>query len=132
MKPGTGVDGLPPGEGRFLACSFWLADNYILMGRRKEATAAVRQLQRLANDVGFYAEEYDPTQAHAGQFPPGLFPCRLDQYRDQPDDPDRKKKKRISRRAAAKRILCIDVGASGLKAARDLAARKVSRQSGCG
>ena len=81
-ETGTGVDGLPPGEGAFLACSFWLADNYRLMGRRKEAMRLFNRLQRLANDVGLYAEEYDPRcQAHAGQFPPGLLPCRLDQHR---------------------------------------------------
>jgi GH15 family glucan-1,4-alpha-glucosidase len=64
------VDGLPPGEGAFLACSFWLADNYILMGRRKDAMRLFGRLQRLANDVGLYAEEYEPREKRMlGNFP---------------------------------------------------------------
>lgn len=66
----TGVDGLPPGEGAFLACSFWLADNYTLMGRRAEATRLFNRLTRLANDVGLFAEEYDPDDKRMlGNFP---------------------------------------------------------------
>ncbi len=66
----TGVDGLPPGEGAFLACSFWLADNYTLMGRRAQATRLFGRLSRLANDVGLYAEEYDPDDRRMlGNFP---------------------------------------------------------------
>ena len=48
----SAVDGLPPGEGAFLACSFWLADNYTLMGRRAQASRLFGRLRRLANDVG--------------------------------------------------------------------------------
>jgi GH15 family glucan-1,4-alpha-glucosidase len=69
-ETGGGVDGLPPGEGAFLACSFWLADNYTLMGRRKDALGLFNRLRRLANDLGLYAEEYDPdARRMLGNFP---------------------------------------------------------------
>ena len=55
-----GVDGLPPGEGAFLACSFWLADNYILQRRFGDAHVLFERLLALRNDVGLLAEEYGP------------------------------------------------------------------------
>jgi len=55
-----GQDGLPPGEGVFLACSFWLADCYALMGRDDDAQRLFEHLLSLRNDVGLLAEEYDP------------------------------------------------------------------------
>ena len=64
------VDGLPPGEGAFLACSFWLADNYMLQGRRDKAHALFERLLSLTNDVGLLAEEYDVNAKRAvGNFP---------------------------------------------------------------
>jgi GH15 family glucan-1,4-alpha-glucosidase len=51
-------DGLPPGEGAFLACSFWLADAYVLLGRIDEARALFERLLALRNDLGLLAEEY--------------------------------------------------------------------------
>jgi GH15 family glucan-1,4-alpha-glucosidase len=63
-------DGLPPGEGCFVACSFWLADNYVLQGRLREARELFERLLGLANDVGLLAEEYDPgARRQLGNFP---------------------------------------------------------------
>jgi GH15 family glucan-1,4-alpha-glucosidase len=64
------VDGLPAGEGVFLPCTFWLADNLALMGRVDEARALFERLLGLANDVGLLAEEYDPVaKRQLGNFP---------------------------------------------------------------
>jgi GH15 family glucan-1,4-alpha-glucosidase len=63
-------DGLPSGEGAFLICSFWLADNYAIMGRRQQARSLFERLLALRNDVGLLAEEYDPAACHfLGNFP---------------------------------------------------------------
>src|SRR5437588_576031 len=55
-----GTDGLPPGEGAFLVCTFWLADNLALLGRHDEGREVFERLLALRNDVGLLAEEYDP------------------------------------------------------------------------
>jgi GH15 family glucan-1,4-alpha-glucosidase len=76
-------DGLPPGEGAFLACSFWLVDNYILQGRYLEARKLFDRLLSRCNDVGLLAEEYDPFAGRMlGNFPQayshvGLICCAL-------------------------------------------------------
>ena len=67
---GAGTDGLPPGEGVFLACSFWLVDNYVIMGRYDEARELFERLIALCNDVGLLAEQYDPgAERQVGNFP---------------------------------------------------------------
>jgi GH15 family glucan-1,4-alpha-glucosidase len=69
----TKVDGLPAGEGAFLPCSFWLADCYLLTGRREEGRALFERLLALSNDVGLFAEEYDPRDKRMlGNFPQAL------------------------------------------------------------
>jgi GH15 family glucan-1,4-alpha-glucosidase len=66
----TTDDGLPAGEGAFLACSFWLADAYVLIGRLDDARRLFERLLTLRNDVGLLAEEYDTrAQRLVGNFP---------------------------------------------------------------
>jgi GH15 family glucan-1,4-alpha-glucosidase len=67
---GQTTDGLPAGEGAFLPCSFWYADNLIGLGRCDEARALIERLLALCNDVGLLAEEYDPVRKRqVGNFP---------------------------------------------------------------
>ena len=67
------VDGLPPGEGAFLLCSFWLADNLHLQGREEEAREIFERLLAIRNDVGLLAEQYDPrARRFLGNFPQAL------------------------------------------------------------
>lgn len=69
-NPQTSVDGLPPGEGAFLPCTLWLADNYVLQGRQHEAEHLFQRLLGLCNDVGLISEEYDPKLCRlVGNFP---------------------------------------------------------------
>jgi GH15 family glucan-1,4-alpha-glucosidase len=64
------VDGMPHGEGKFLACSFWLADNYVLQGRDEDAIRLFENLLAIRNDVGLLSEEYDPVAKRLlGNFP---------------------------------------------------------------
>jgi GH15 family glucan-1,4-alpha-glucosidase len=77
------ADGLPPGEGAFLACSFWLVDNYVLQGRYDDAKRLFKRLIGRCNDVGLLAEEFDPANGRMlGNFPQayshvGLINCAL-------------------------------------------------------
>ena len=63
-------DGLPPGEGAFLACSFWLVDVFIMQNRMADAERMFRRLVALRNDLGLLSEEYDPRAKRlVGNFP---------------------------------------------------------------
>lgn len=91
-------DGLPSGEGAFLACTFWLADNYSLMGREEEARALFERLLSLRNDVGLLSEEYDPVSRRlVGNFPQafshvGLVNTAFNLTRSQVKPADERKK----------------------------------------
>ncbi len=82
-EPDNPGDGLPAGEGAFLACSFWLVDNYILRGRYDDAQRLFESLLALCNGVGLLAEEFDPASGRMlGNFPQayshvGLINCAL-------------------------------------------------------
>jgi GH15 family glucan-1,4-alpha-glucosidase len=66
-------DGLPAGEGAFLACSFWMVTCLWLIGRKADATAMFERLLALRNDVGLLSEEYDPAgNRMVGNFPQAL------------------------------------------------------------
>lgn len=66
----TAADGLPAGEGVFLACSFWLVDAYLMQGRRDDALRLFNHLLSLRNDVGLLSEEYEPRSGRmVGNFP---------------------------------------------------------------
>ena len=61
---------MPPGEGAFLPCTFWLADNLALQGRLDEAVEIFERLLALRNEVGLLAEEWDPNaRRQLGNFP---------------------------------------------------------------
>lgn len=63
-------DGLPPGEGAFLPCSFWLADAYVKLGRTEDARRLFERLLALCNDVGLLSEEFDTKVGRqVGNFP---------------------------------------------------------------
>jgi GH15 family glucan-1,4-alpha-glucosidase len=66
----VGDDGLPPGEGAFLACSFWLVDVYVLQGRMADAERLFRRVIAVRNDLDLLSEEYDPhLDRQVGNFP---------------------------------------------------------------
>ena len=77
-----GADGLPGTEGAFLACSFWLADNYAFAGRLEEAEALFERLLSLRNHLGLLSEEWEPKlQAPDRQLPAGVLAPRADHDR---------------------------------------------------
>jgi GH15 family glucan-1,4-alpha-glucosidase len=69
-RPRESLDGQTDGEGVFLPCSFWLADNYVLQGRRDDARRLFERLLGTCNDLGLLSEEYDPVEKRLlGNFP---------------------------------------------------------------
>jgi GH15 family glucan-1,4-alpha-glucosidase len=72
-RSSTELDGLPAGEHPFLACSFWLVEQYARSGRVEAANTLMHKLVSLANDVGMLSEEYSPSSGRqAGNTPQAL------------------------------------------------------------
>jgi GH15 family glucan-1,4-alpha-glucosidase len=100
-------DGLPEGEGAFLACSFWLVDNYILQGRYIDGRELFERLLARCNDVGLLAEEFDPvTSQMLGNFPQayshvGVINCALNLSRQTGPVDERAEPNTLSVTAAA-------------------------------
>src|SRR5437016_4809604 len=98
-------DGLPPGEGAFLACSFWLVDNYILQGRISDARDLFDRLLLRCNDVGLLSEEIDPLSGRMlGNFPQayshvGIINCALNLTRQASSVEERAMSRNASERA---------------------------------
>jgi GH15 family glucan-1,4-alpha-glucosidase len=89
-----GLDGLPGSEGAFLACSFWLADNYAFAGRIDEAEALYDRLLGLRNHLGLLAEEWEPSlQRQVGNFPQGFSHLALISTARVLEDPETKRKR---------------------------------------
>ncbi|MDP8994906.1 MAG: glycoside hydrolase family 15 protein [Pseudomonadota bacterium] len=114
-------DGLPPGEGYFLACSFWLADAYHIQGRRERAAEMFERLAGLANDLGLLSEQYSEEQAMLGNFPQALSHVALvntafnlseitgpAEDRRQPQDAPPESSRRVRRPAVAKQAAAGD------------------------
>ena len=99
---------MQPIEGAFLACSFWLADAYVLAGEIAKAQALFDRVVAIANDLGLLAEEYDPRRAAPDrQFPAGADAYRADQHRAQSQrrENSRRKSRRCSGRSRAERLV---------------------------
>jgi GH15 family glucan-1,4-alpha-glucosidase len=95
------IDGLPPGEGAFLACSFWLADSLCMLGRRDEAQALFKRLAALANDVGLLAEQYDPAaRRFLGNFPQAFSHVGLVNSAMNLSQPEKPAEQRAEKKAA--------------------------------
>jgi GH15 family glucan-1,4-alpha-glucosidase len=106
-RTGDVGDGLPPGEGAFLPCSFWLVDALAMIGRREQAAQLFERLVGLANDVGLLSEEYDTGAARlVGNFPQafthvGLISSALLLDACAADPPDQRATSRRERRTPA-------------------------------
>ena len=100
-------DGLPAGEGAFLACSFWLVDNYIMQGRYTQARQLFDRLLAHCNDVGLLSDEFDPvTGRMLGNFPQayshvGVINCALNLTRSTSPADERAEPGALSVAAAA-------------------------------
>jgi len=97
--PHESLDGLPAGEGTFLACTFWLADALCMLGRGEEARALFKRAAALANDVGLLSEQYDATaRRFLGNFPQafshiGLVNTAMNLYQHEKPAEQRSEKK---------------------------------------